>query len=282
MTEHDPQRHQVAHRGAVGTTVDAATIVGPLILLAAALVPGLRPIALPTLVAGWIVLRATGRAGAIAWAATLPVAVALAWPLVGGTDAPLGAACTDPLSPIVLRRAGLALVVLAVIAGLGVAHGSTLRELGLGRPRRRDVAIGIVACLALAAGGLVIGPAVARPFFGVLDFPIPPAAIVPAVLFGLANGVTEEVQYRGAMQGWLGRLAPAWLAIGFPALVFGIVHAGPDVIALLPVHVALLAAVGAAGGVIRARTGSLAIPIGVHVGADIALYVGLACRAVAG
>jgi membrane protease YdiL (CAAX protease family) len=69
----------------------------------------------------------------------------------------------------------------------------------------------------------------------------------------------------------------AW-AIGLQGLAFGIVHAGPDVLALLPVHIALMAAVGVAGGVTRARLGSLWIPIGVHVGADIALYVGLACR----
>ena len=64
--------------------------------------------------------------------------------------------------------------------------------------------------------------------------------------------------------------------------MFGIVHAGPEVVALLPVHIALLTAVGVAAGLVRARTGTLAIPIGIHIGADIALYVGLACRAAGG
>jgi len=84
----------------------------------------------------------------------------------------------------------------------------------------------------------------ARPFFGELDFPTPAAALVPAIAFGM-------------------------------------VHAGPDVLALLPVHIALMSAAGIAGGAARARLGSLWVPIGVHVGADIALYVGLACRAAA-
>ena len=130
----------------------------------------------------------------------------------------------------------------------------------------------------LVVGGLVIGPAIVAPFFGQLAFPVPPAALVPAIVFGLANGITEEVAYRGAMQGWLGRLAPVWVAIGFQGLVFGVVHAGPEVLTLLPVHIALLATAGIAAGVIRWRTGTLWIPAGIHVGADIALYVGLACR----
>jgi membrane protease YdiL (CAAX protease family) len=229
---------------------------------------------------GWAVLRGARRPDAISWAATLPVAVALAWPLLAGGDVPLGeTACVDPFSAITVRRVALACVVLALVALLAVVHGSDLAELGLVRPARWELVVAVVGCLVLAVGGLVIGPAIARPFFGELDFPIPPAALVPAVLFGIANGVMEEVQYRGAMQGWLGRIVPPWIAIGFPALVFGIVHAGPEVLALLPVHVALLTGVGVAGGLVRARTGTLAIPIGIHVGADIALYVGLACRA---
>jgi membrane protease YdiL (CAAX protease family) len=119
----------------------------------------------------------------------------------------------------------------------------------------------------------------ARPFFGELDFPRPVAALLPAVFFGVANGVLEEVSYRGAMQAWLGRAMPLAWAIGLQGIVFGIVHAGPNVLALLPVHIALMAVMGIAGGVARARLGSLWLPIGVHVGADIALYVGLACRA---
>jgi membrane protease YdiL (CAAX protease family) len=261
----------------------AVASAGPVILLLAALVPDLRMFGTAAIAVGWVVLRLARRPDAIAWAAVLPVAIALAWPLVVGPDAPLGeAACVDPFSVIAVRRVALAVVVLALVAALAVAHGSDLAELGLVRPARWEAIVAALGCIVLVVGGLVIGPAIARPFFGELDFPVPPAALVPAILFGIANGVMEEVQYRGAMQGWLGRIVPPWAAIGYPALVFGIVHAGPEVVALLPVHIALLTSVGIAGGLVRARTGTLAIPIGIHVGADIALYVGLACRAAAG
>ena len=253
---------------------------GPAILLLAALVPELRPVAAVVLVAGWGILRAARRPEAIAWAAVLPVALVLPWPWLLGADTPLGSAgCTDPASVIAVRRVAVAAFGLAVVAALARTHGSGLTELGLRRPRAPEAAVAFAALLVLAGGGLVVGPWLARPFFGDLDFPRPIAALVPAVAFGVANGVLEEISYRGAMQAWLGRAMPMAWAIGVPALVFGIVHAGPEVLALLPVHIAVMVAVGVAGGVARARLGSLWIPIGVHVGADIALYVGLACRA---
>jgi membrane protease YdiL (CAAX protease family) len=254
--------------------------VGPAILLAAALEPEARPAAALALLAGWAVLRWRGHPAAIAWAAVLPVGLVLPWPWLFGADAPLGApGCVDPLSVIVLRRAVVAACGLLLVAGLARAHGSNAAELGLRPPNLSEAVIAAGAVLLLAVGGLWVGPWLARPFFGELDFPTPAAALVPAVAFGVANGVLEEVGYRGAMQAWLGRVGPLGWAIGLQGLVFGIVHAGPDVLALLPVHIALMTAVGVAGGVARARLGSLWIPIGVHVGADIALYVGLACRA---
>lgn len=255
---------------------------GPALIVVAAMVPSVRPVASVALGAGWVALWRMTRPEAIAWAAVLPVALGLALPWILGPDAPIGdPACTSPVSIIVLRRVVLAVVVLGAVGALAVAHGSGIAELGLGRPSGPEAVIAVVGCLVLIVGGLVIGPLIAAPFFGQLAFPVPPAALLPAIVFGVANGITEEVAYRGAMQGWLGRLAPVWLAIGFQGLIFGMVHAGPEVLALLPVHIALLAAAGIAAGVIRWRTGTLWIPAGIHVGADVALYVGLACRAAA-
>ncbi len=272
------------HVGPAGRWTWSAALVGwpalgPAVLLAAAIVPELRPIAAVVLIIGWTVLRLRRHAGVIAWAAALPLGIALTWPWILGPDAPMGAVgCTDPLSTIAVHRLALAAVVLTVVVALAVVERSGRAELGLPRPSAGEGLLSLGGLAALAVGGLVIGPAIARPFFGQLDFPVPPAALVPAVLFGIANGATEEVMYRGALQAWLGRVVPVWVAIAFQGLVFGIVHAGPDVVSLLPVHVVLLALVGIAGGVVRRRIGSLWIPIGVHVGADIALYVGLACR----
>ncbi|HYO44713.1 MAG TPA: CPBP family intramembrane glutamic endopeptidase [Candidatus Limnocylindrales bacterium] len=255
---------------------------GPALLLLGAVAPDLRPTVAAAVVVGWVLIRAGRSPAAIAWAAVLPLAVVLAWPWVLGVDTPIGdPACRDPFSIIAVRRVIVGVVGLALVGALAVAHGSTLRELGLSRPGRREGVVAAGGCAVLAVIGLFVGPLIARPFFGALDFPVPAAALVPAVLFGIANGVLEEVLYRGAMQAWLRRVAPLWLAIGFQGLVFGIVHAGPEVQALLPVHIGLLTSAGVAAGIARWRFGSLAIPIGIHVGADIALYVGLACRAAA-
>jgi membrane protease YdiL (CAAX protease family) len=266
-----------------GSGSRALAAVGPALLLVAALLPDARlPVAIGVVV-GWAVLATVRRPEAIAWAAVLPLAVVLPWPLLVGSDVPLGeAGCVDPVSGIAVRRLLLAVVGLGVVAGLARVHRSGPDELGLRRPSRPEAAFGVGGLLVLVVGGLFLGPMIARPFFGVLDFPMPIAALVPAVIFGIANGVLEEVLYRGALQGWLARITPIGWAILFQGLVFGIVHAGPEVVALLPLHIALLAAVGIGGGVVRWRLGSLWVPIGIHVGADIALYVGLACRAAPG
>jgi membrane protease YdiL (CAAX protease family) len=254
--------------------------LGPGLLLIGALVPSLRPFVALAVVAGWALQALVDRQRALAWAAALPLAVVLTWPWVLGADVPVGdPACRDVLSAIALRRIAVAVVGLAIVGLLAVVHRSGRRELGLARPGRREGLIALGGCLVLVAGGLVIGPAIARPFFGDLDYPVPLGALVPAVLFGLANGVLEEVLYRGALQAWLARLAPLGWVILFQGLVFGIVHAGPEVLALLPVHILLLTSVGIAAGLARWKLGSLWVPIGIHVGADIALYVGLACRA---
>ena len=261
-------------------TVRAAA--GPLLLCGAALLPAARPVAALALLVAWVGQRARGRAEAVALAATLPVGLILPWPWILGVDAPIGVpACTAPLSAIVVRRLALAAFGLTAVATVAGLHGLDRGELGLRGPAPREAAGAAAAAGVVALGGLVAGPWLASPFFGELDFPRPAAALLPALLFGVANGVLEEVAYRGAMQGLLAHAMPLSWAIGIQGLVFGIVHAGPEVLALLPVHVALMGAIGIAGGVARARLGSLWLPIGVHVGADIALYVGLACRAAA-
>ncbi len=261
----------------------ASTVVaggGPALLVLAALIPGLRPIVAITLALGWVALRLLGRQEALAWAATLPVAVPLVWPWVLGSDLPLGeAACAAPFSEIVVRRLVIAAAGLGLAVLVTVVHRVGVAELGLRRPGRADLALALGGVVVLGIGGTAIGPVIAGPFFGRIEFAIPVGAIVPALLFGIANGVLEEVAYRGILQAVLGRLVPVTAAIAFQGLVFGIVHAGPEVVALLPVHIAMLSAVGIAAGIARWRLGSLWIPIGVHVGADIALYLGLACRA---
>jgi membrane protease YdiL (CAAX protease family) len=255
---------------------------GPALLLAGALVPGLRPLIAVALLAGWLLLLVRRRPEALAWAATLPVGVPLVWPWVLGIDVPLGeVACVAPFSDIVLRRMVVAAVGLGLAGLVSIVHRAHATELGLGRPGRTEAWVALGGLLVLGIGGPVLGPTVAEPFFGPLEYATPAAVIVPAVLFGIANGVLEEVAYRGVLQAFLGRLVPIAAAIAFQGIVFGIVHAGPEVVALVPLHIAMLSAVGVAAGIARWKLGSLWVPIGIHVGADIALYVGLACRSAA-
>jgi membrane protease YdiL (CAAX protease family) len=253
---------------------------GPTVLLLGALVPDLRPVVAAALLAGWVVLLPRHRPEAIAWAATLPVGVPLAWPWVLGMDLPLGAAgCVAPFSEIVVRRIAVAIVGLGLAGLVAVVHRSCLVEIGLQRPTSAEAALAITGLLVLGIGGTFIGPIIAEPFFGRLEFATPAAVIVPAALFGVANGVLEEIAYRGILQDFLGRVIPIAGAIAFQGVVFGVVHAGPEVVALMPLHIALLSATGIAAGIARWKLGSLWILIGIHVGADIALYIGLACRA---
>jgi membrane protease YdiL (CAAX protease family) len=257
-----------------------AAALGPGLLLAGAMLPALRPPVALLVVLGWLLLRLARRRAAIAWAAVLPVAVVLVWPWVLGPDVAVGdPACRDPLSAIASHRVLVAAAGLALVAGLAAVHASGPAELGLRRPGRLEAGVALGAGVLLVAAGLFVGPAVARPFFGELDFPVPLEALLPAAAFGLANGGLEELLYRGAMQAWLARLAPVGVAIAVQGLAFGIAHVGPEVVDLVPVHVALLTSVGVTAGLARWRFGSLWIPIGIHVGADVALYVGLACRA---
>jgi membrane protease YdiL (CAAX protease family) len=217
---------------------------------------------------------------ALGWVAAIPVAVTLTWPWFLGTDQPVGpVGCAEPLALIALRRVVVALVGIALVAILARVHGSSTFDLGIRHLRRWEPPVAIAGLLVLAVGGLVVGPWIAEPFFGRLEFDRPLIALLPAVVFAVANGTLEEIAYRGALQGWLGRAAGPWVGVVMQAVVFGIVHVGPEVTSFVPVHAAALTAVGLLAGLWVRRTGSLAVPIGVHIGADIALYYGLACRA---
>jgi hypothetical protein len=250
------------------------------ILAVGAAVPWVRIPMLVGLVVGFSALRAHRRDEAWAWAAAIPVAVSLAWGLVplppSATD---GSTCTDLLAPFATARlidAGLALGALGALYAL---VGRGLSELGLRRPSGRVAAVAVAGALVVGPVALVLGPPLSEPFFGPLPIRTGDLrAVLPALMFAVSNGVMEEVIYRGALQSWLARLSGVGPAIVAQAAIFGLAHgASPDFVGSpLPV-VALMVAGGMAAGVIAYRTGSLALPIALHVAVDIPLYYGNAC-----
>jgi membrane protease YdiL (CAAX protease family) len=256
----------------------------PVVLLAAAaIVPQLRiPAAL--LVAGCAVIALRGAAGraptapGVAWIAVLPIAVSLVVGLLPDPRVADPGACDDLLAPPVVRRVVQAGLVLGTVALLAPRLGGR-RSLGLLMPPDRRVTALAAAAPLLVPVALVVGPILAGPFFGTVELGLPSAAaLVPAVVLALANGVMEEVAYRGAAQRWgapaLGRAG----AITAQAVMFGSAHLGADVDAFVPLLWAGMILAGLAAGVVADRTRSLLLPIAIHVAVDVPLALALTCR----
>jgi membrane protease YdiL (CAAX protease family) len=259
---------------------DLARSIVPIALLAlAALVPQARLVVLALLVGGTAV--AIGRDAPVrwAWAAAVPVAVSLSWeawpapiPAAGGAD------CADPASVVAVWRAVQAVLVLGVLGVHALLLGANRTSLALRMPARRYVRWAVIGFLVTGPIALIVGPFLARPFFGPISYDITVVgAIVPALLFAVSNGVLEEVTYRGALLGWSARVMGVGPALLGQAIVFGLAHTGPDVQGS---PIPLMLALGLGGliaGAITVRTRSLLIPIAIHIGFDIPLYYGLAC-----
>ncbi len=258
----------------------AAAVVPVGLLLAAAVLTPLRVPLLPVFVVGWLVVAWRAPRHAVAWSAVLPVAAILAWASIYGRDVPLGAAgCSNALSTIALSRILEGATALGIVGVLAIILRVRPVEIGL---RGADhgilaaaVGIGVLATVA----GVVIGPLLAEPFFGKVTFAMPAAAIIPALIFGVTNGIMEEVAYRGWLQNRLRPFVGVAGAIVLQGIVFGIAHAGPEVTGPLPLHIAQMSAAGIVAGIFAQRFGLLPV-IAVHIGADVALYYGLACSAV--
>ena len=215
-----------------------------------------------------------------AWAAPVPVALSLCYGLiVPPAAAATGADCASIASPPAVWRLAEAILVLGAVALLAVGLRAPAASLYLRWPSARVIEMSVVGFGAFALIGLLVGPALAQPFFGAFHLDTSqPGALVPALVFALANGIMEEVAYRGALMGWSARVIGLGPSLGLQAVVFGLAHGGPDTVGSpVPVIVAL-AAGGVIAGLIAIRTRSLLLPIAIHVALDLPLYVYLACR----
>jgi membrane protease YdiL (CAAX protease family) len=260
---------------------DAARSAVPIgLLILAAAVPPARPVVVAALVAGFAVALRRDAPVRWAWAAPIPVAIGLTWGLLPAPAADgLGADCEDPASPPAVWRAAEAVVALGAIAVLAYVLRGRRSDLGLRWPARPVVQLAAAGALVIAPLGLLLGAALATPFFGPIALDLSrPGFLVPALAFAVANGAMEELSYRGALLGWTSRVTGTWLALVGQAVAFGIAHGGPDVNGW---PIVLMVAMGAGGflaGLIALRTRSLLVPIAWHVALDLPLYVYLACR----
>lgn len=260
---------------------DLARSLVPIGLLAvAAAVPALRVAVLVALGAGTAIAVARGVPVRWAWAGAVPVALSLVWGTLPAPPAALdGSDCAAPASPVTTWRALEALVVLAALAALTVMLKATPASMSLRWPARRWVRWALVGFVVSGPVALLAGPYLARPFFGDVGYEVVAGALVPALVFAAANGVMEELIYRGTLLGWSARVMGLGPAVVGQAVVFGLAHSGSDVIGLqLPLMLALGVG-GLLAGVIAVRTRSVLVPIAVHVGLDIPIYFAFACAA---
>ena len=270
--------------------VDAADLARSLVPIAllslAAAVPPLRITALIILATGTAIAVSRNAPVRWTWGGALPVAVSLFW---GTLASPPAAAdlgdCQNPGSPVATWRALEAVIVLISLVVVALVLKAVPGSLYLRWPAKRWAArYWPVWALAgfLVAGplALLVGPYLARPFFGDVTYVILAGALVPALIFAVSNGLMEEVIYRGALMGWSGRVMGVGPALVGQAVVFGLAHSGTDVIGS---QVPLMLAMGLGGllaGLVTIRTRSLLLPIAVHVGLDIPIYFAFACRLV--
>jgi len=211
--------------------------------------------------------------------ALVPVGVGLAWrtlPFPG----PVGLAdCGSPLSAPVVWRVAQAIAVLGSLAVVARLLGADRASLSLRWPSRGVVVASFAFAGVVAPLALWLGPILAMPFFGQIRLETGIlAAVVPAIVLALANGLMEEVTFRGALMGWGARAVGPFGALVLQAVVFALVHVGPD---FTGNPIPVVVAVGTGGliaGVIARRTGSLLLPIAVHAAFDVPLYYVQACR----
>jgi membrane protease YdiL (CAAX protease family) len=268
--------------------VPAATLLPLVLLVAGAAVEWLRLPVMLLLLAGLVgSLIVTRRhlgphPEVLVYAGCLVVALDVAW-----AGVPLGAfvgdlACADRFVPFAVLRVIGALLVLASVALILRILRADPADLGVRWPSRQWLIVSVAVLPLVGAAAVVLGPILAKPFFGPVSSMSPDLlSLVPALAFAIANACMEEVAYRGALLRWLTPITGAASALALQALVFGLAHgAGTDFTGSpLPV-MAATAAAGLILGALALRTRSLLLPIAIHVALDIAVFYGKVCLGV--
>ena len=259
--------------------VDAIRAGVPLLLLVGAVtLPGLAGVFLVVLTGG--VAVAVGRRVPVAWswAAMVPAAAIATLRAFGpAATAWEEAACTLPSSPAVLWAVAEAALIIAATAALAMVLHAKTGDLALRRPPAYAVRWAALGAAAILGGGLVGVILLVGPLFGAPDVDLGGLAfLLPASVFAVALAVSEELAWRGALQGWLGKALGPWVAALAQAGVYGIAWG----VALgSPVGGVLAAAAGLLLGATVVRTRSLLVPLAWHVAFNVPFYVFIACTA---
>ncbi len=251
------------------------------LILLAALVRETRPFVLAALVAGVVVAIRRDAPVRWSWAAPIPVAVSLCWGLFAApVAAALGSDCGSAGSSLAGWRAAEAALVLGALAVLAVALHAHGGDLGLRMPRRSVVQLGLLGAIVMAAIGLplviVVGhPGLSSTTDGAMQ--AIPGILGPAIVFALANGVMEELAYRGTLVAWSGRVTGTWLAVVVQAVVYGVSHGAIDANGPTLPTMAILGVGALVAGAVAVRTRSLLVPIAWHVALALPVYAFVAC-----
>lgn len=263
---------------------DLATLVPAAIPIAIILVGDVvrqaRPAVVVILLAGLLVTLVRRSDLRWIWAAPIPIAVWLAWRILSAPLAhPGGLDCADAASPPALWRLAQALLALGTLVVLMGVLRVPASAIWWRRPTVPIARLSVLGFFVAGPLGLVLGGAIARPYFRAFDLNLTdPAALVPGMIFSLSNAVGEEVIYRGAFMALASRVIGLRAALVVQAVVFGLAHAGAHFLGSpLPVVVA----VGIGGyiaGLLVIKTRSLMMPIAVHVAIDLPVYAFFACR----
>lgn len=146
--------------------------------------------------------------------------------------------------------------------------------LRIGRPDPVSWVLGVATVTATAIALLLftlLGDPDASAYLSALRSVPTWVAVLGILAFALVNAVWEEVVFRGALQHELAQTLGAWPAVVIQAVLFGLAHLHGFPSGWIGVLMA--AGWGSVLGVIRLRTGAIALPYLVHVCADLTIGI---------
>lgn len=171
-----------------------------------------------------------------------------------------------PVPLFYVSVAGLLLVAVLIARSLG---GAPREVFGLPPFSRRVAGLTVIGC----ALGLLLGLGYREAY----DLSLFPAALAPFVVPAALIGATEELVFRGYIQGRVTSLgfllAPAFAAVGHAAYKSALFVFPPDGVAIdVPLLASLTFVAGLALGLLRQLSGSVLSPMAAHVLFDVLAY----------